>query len=337
MQVIGNLFTGLKDIPTKVQQLETLGYDCAFSAEINNDPFFPLLLAAEHSDQLELMTSIAVAFARNPMTLANLAHDLNEYSDGRFILGIGSQIKPHITRRMSMPWSQPAKRMREFILAMRAIWDCWNKSEKLDFRGEFYQHTLMTPMFVPGNVQQGAPRVHLAAVGPMMTEVAAEVADGMIAHGFTTEKYLREISMPAIDRGLAKAGRARKDFLISSPIMVIAGESEEAFERSKNAVKMQLAFYASTPAYRPVLDLHGWGDLQPRANELSKQGKWVEMGELINDQILDAFAVVCEDLEQIPAVMAGRYSNLVDSWQCTFECDDPARQRALIQAVQQQE
>ena len=188
---------------------------------------------------------------------------------------------------------------------------------------------------------QAMARAHegmeIAAVGPMMTEVAAEVADGMIARGFTTENNLREVSLAAIDRGLANAGRARSDFAISSPIMVVAGDSEEAFERSKNAVKMQLAFYASTPAYRPVLDLHGWGDVQARAKQLSKQGKWLEVGALINEQMLDAFAVVCEDLEQLPALMAGRYSGLVDSWQCSFECEDAERQRALIQAVQQQE
>lgn len=337
MQVIGSLFTGLMSIPDKARSVEAIGYNRAYSSEINNDPFFPLLLAAEHTRKLELMTSIAVAFARNPMTLANLAHDLNEYSGGRLVLGIGSQVKPHITRRLSMPWSRPARRMREFILAMRAIWDCWHKGEALAFDGEFYQHTLMTPMFEPAEKQHGAPRVHLAAVGPRMTEVAAEVADGMIAHGFTTPRYLREVTVPALQRGLAKAGKRRNEFEVSSPVMVVSGETEEAFVANRDAVKMQLAFYASTPAYQPVLELHGWGEVYAAANALSRQGKWVEMGELIDDDMLDAFAVVCEDIDHIPRELAARYSGLVDNWQCTFECQDPQQQGALIQAIQKQE
>lgn len=334
MRVLGNLITDLGGIADKVREAEALGFDAAFSAEINNDPFLPLALAAEHSNNIELMTSIAVAFARNPMTLANTAHDLNEYSGGRFVLGIGSQIKPHITKRLSMPWSKPATRMREYILAMRAIWDCWNKGEKLDFRGEFYNHTLMTPMFTPAQREYGAPKVKLAAVGPRMTEVAAEVADGMIAHGFTTAKYLREVTLPAVERGLEMGGRRRSDFDICSPVIVVSGLNEEAFEQSKSAVKMQIGFYASTPAYKAVLDLHGWQDIHGEANRLSKEGKWLEMGELIDDEILNTFAVVCEDIETVPAVLKQRYGDLVDSWQCTFESGDADAQKAMIAAVQ---
>ena len=195
-------------MPARARELEAAGYDGAVSAEISSDPFLPLLLAAEHSERLELMTSIAVAFARNPMLLAQMGHDLNAYSKGRFILGLGSQIRPHITKRFSMPWSHPAARMRELILAMRAIWDCWYGGKPLQFRGEFYTHTLMTPMFTPTNTKYGAPRVFLAAVGPLMTEAAGEVADGLIAHAFTTERYLREVTLPAVERGLASAGGA---------------------------------------------------------------------------------------------------------------------------------
>ncbi|HAB44894.1 MAG TPA: LLM class F420-dependent oxidoreductase, partial [Gammaproteobacteria bacterium] len=206
---------------------------------------------------------------------------------GRFVLGLGSQIRPHITKRFSMPWSKPAARMREFISAMRAIWACWHEGMPLQFEGDFYTHSLMTPMFTPLDTQYGAPKVFLAAVGPLMTEVAGEVADGVIIHAFTTEKYLREVTLPAIDRGLAKAGRSRADFEISYPGFVVTGHTEEAFNANMAATRKQIAFYGSTPAYAPVLGVHGWGDLQPELNKLSKQGLWDDMGNLITDDILN--------------------------------------------------
>lgn len=323
----------LEMAPLAIAELEARGYDAAFTAEINNDPFFPLVLAAEHSKSIQLTTAISVAFARNPMTVANLAWDLNQYSKGRFTVGLGSQIKPHITRRFSMPWSQPAARMREFILAMRAIWACWETGVKLDFNGEFYRHDLMTPMFTPTRTTYGAPGVNLAAVGPRMTEVAAEVADGVIAHGFTTEKYLREVTLPAVQRGLVRAGRGRETFDLSLPVMVVAGVDEEAFAQSKLRVQSQLAFYASTPAYRPVLELHGWGELQTEAHQLTRQGRWQEMGALITDEILNTFALVCEDIDRVPALLQARYAGLVDTWMCTVDTGDRDRQKQLIDAL----
>jgi len=335
VRVNASLIADLASVPSRIKEVEAQGYDGAFSAEINNDPFFPLLLAAEHSERIGLTTAISVAFARNPMTLANLAHDLNQYSRGRFSLGLGSQIEPHITKRLSMPWSKPAARMREFVLAMRAIWGCWLDGKELDFRGEFYHHTLMTPMFVPAQCEFPAPEVMVAGVGPLMTEVAGEVADGLIAHGFTTERYLREVSMPALERGLAKAGRSRSELDVSAPIIVVSGMDEEAFLASRQIVKMQLAFYGSTPAYRPVLELHGWGDLQPRLNRLSKQGKWQEMGELVSDDFLETFAIVCEDPGQIAPLFARRYGDLIDTWQCTVNLSDPDAQADLLRRIQE--
>ena len=208
MKVYGGLMPDLPAVPESIRRLEDLGYDVVMTTEIAHDPFFPLLLAAEHSQRIGLITSVAIAFARNPMSLANVAHDLNSYSKGRFILGLGSQIKPHITRRMSMPWSKPAARMREFILAMRAIWDCWYQGQPLDFRGEFYKHTLMTPMFSPLDTEYGPPRVMLAGVGPRITRVAGDVADGFLAHSFTTARYMREVTLPALEQGLAASGRS---------------------------------------------------------------------------------------------------------------------------------
>ncbi len=314
----GLMLQELSSVPTRVRQLERTGYDGVATAEIANDPFLPLALAAEHSERLELSTSIAVAFARNPMLLAQTAHDLNAWSRGRMILGLGSQIRPHITRRFSMPWSHPAARMREFIQAMRAIWACWYEGKALAFRGEFYTHTLMTPMFTPAERSFGAPRVFLAAVGPRMTEVAGEVADGLIAHGFTTDRYFREVTLPAALRGLAAAGRTRASFAIQCPVFVATGESEEEIQAACGRVRAQLAFYGSTPAYRSVLELHGWSALQEELNRLSKQGRWAEMGSLVDDEILHTFAVV-GPWENVLRRLRARAAAGIDRLLCTFD------------------
>jgi probable F420-dependent oxidoreductase len=332
VKVDAGLMGSLDQVPKSIRALEEQGFDGAITAEMSGDPFLPLLLAAEHSERIELMTSIAVAFARSPMILANLANDLQSYSNGRFVLGIGSQIAPHITKRFSMPWSQPAARMRELILAMRAIWGCWYQGEKLDFRGEFYQHTLMTPMFTPGNNPHGAPPVLLAAVGPKMTQVAGEVADGMLVHSFTTRRYLAEVTLPAIAKGLAASERTRDGFQISYPAFVITGKDEKAWEESRTAIARQLAFYASTPAYKGVLDLHGWGDLQPEMNRLSKQGQWVAMGDLITDEILEEFAVVAEPAK-VATALKERFGGLVDRVTCTFQFVSRADRQACIEEL----
>jgi probable F420-dependent oxidoreductase len=326
----GVLSTDLGEIGRRARELEDLGYDGLLSAETSHDPFFPLLVAAEHTERIELGTGIAVAFARNPMTLAQIGHDLQQYSRGRFILGLGSQIKAHIEKRFSMPWSHPAARMRELILAMRAIWRCWDDGEPLDFRGDFYRHTLMTPFFNPGPSGFGPPKVFLAAVGELMTEVAGEVADGIIIHGFTTERYVREVTVPAIERGLAKAGRTRRDFEVSGPLFVVSGSTEDETERARAAVRQQVAFYGSTPAYRGVLELHGWGELQGELNALSKQGKWTEMGALIDDEMLSTFAVVAEPA-RVADELSRRFGDVVD--RCSFYApyrSDPEQWAAVV-------
>jgi len=321
---------GIEEIVATAQELEGLGYDGGFTAETNHDPFLALVIAAEHTETLELGTTIAVAFARNPMTLANIGHDLQLLSKGRFRLGLGSQIKAHIEKRFSMPWSHPAARMRELVLAMKAIWACWNNGEKLEFRGEFYNHTLMTPFFDPGPSPYGPPSVQLAAVGELMTEVAGEVADGMILHGFTTERYVREVTLPALERGFAKAGKTRADFDLSGPLFVVTGTSDEEVEAARQGTKQQIAFYGSTPAYRGVLELHGWGALQDDLNKLSKQGKWVEMGELIDDEMLETFAVIA-DPEEVPKALTTRYGDVVDrlSFYAPYR-SDPDRWRQIL-------
>ncbi len=311
MKVDGGLGGTLGTVPEEARKLEELGYSGIMTAETAHDPFFPLLLAAQSTERVDLMTSIAVAFARTPMICANIGHDLNQYSKGRFVLGLGSQIRPHITKRFSMPWSSPAARMREFILAMRAIWDTWHEGKPLEFTGKFYTHTLMTPFFTPTDNEYGAPRVFLAAVGPKMTEVAGEVADGVICHAFTTEKYLRETTLPALERGFARAGKTRKDFEISYPVFVVTGENEQEMARQATLVKRQIAFYGSTPAYKPVLESIGQGDLQPELNTMSKQGRWEEMGTLISDDIMANFAVVAEP-DGIARAIKSRYGDIID-------------------------
>jgi len=311
MLVDGTLGFDPAGVVGQAVEAEACGYDGIWSAETSHDPFLPLVLAAEHTERLQVGTGIAVAFARNPMTLAVTANDLNTMAEGRFLLGLGSQIKPHIEKRYSMTWSHPAPRMRELILAVRAIWASWADGSRLTFRGEYYRHTLMTPMFDPGPNPFGNPPVFLAAVGPLMTEVAGEVADGLLAHAFTTERYLREATLPALERGLAASGRTRADVQISYPGMVVTGVDEEAFVRSAAATRKQLAFYGSTPAYRPVLELHGWGDLQTELNTLSKRGAWDDMTQLIDDEMLDTFAVVGA-LDTIAPKVRARYGGLVD-------------------------
>jgi probable F420-dependent oxidoreductase len=311
MLVDGGVGFDPRGVVETAEWAEQVGYDGLWSAETSHDPFFPLVLAAEHTDRIMLGTGIAVAFARNPMNLAVMANDLQTLSQGRFMLGLGSQIKPHIEKRFSMPWSHPAPRMRELILAVRAIWAAWADGSRLAFRGEFYRHTLMTPMFDPGPNPYGNPRIFLAAVGEKMTEVAGEVADGVLAHGFTTERYLREVTVPALERGLAASGRSRSDVEISYPGMVVTGADEAGVAAATEAVKSQLSFYASTPAYRPVLELHGWGDLQGDLNTLSKRGAWTEMAGLIDDEILDTFAVVAE-IDDIAGIVKERFEGVVD-------------------------
>ena len=290
------------------------GYDGLWTSESAHDPFLPLVLAAEHTGQMALRTAIAVAFARSPMQLAYTAHDLQAYSDGRFILGLGSQIKPHIERRFSMPWSHPAPRMREFIMAMRTIWSAWNDGAKLSFRGDFYTHTLMTPFFSPPSAPGGAPGVFLAAVGEAMTAVTGEVADGLLLHAFSTERYLREVTLPALSTGLAAAGRSRTDVEVSMLAMIATGDTEEEMARAVADTRQQIGFYGSTPAYRGVLDRHGWAGLGDELNSLSRSDrddKWEAMGALVDDDVLHAFAVVAEPAD-VAAEIQRRFGGLIE-------------------------
>ena len=311
MKIDTTLLGDLKDAGATAAQLEGLNYDGVYTFEGPHDPFFPLAMAAQQTERMELCTAVAIAFARNPMLLAHIGWDLQALSQGRFILGLGSQIRPHIERRFSMPWSKPAARMREMVLAIKAIWQNWAEGGRLDFRGEFYSHTLMTPMFNPGANPYGNPKIYIAGVGPKMTEVAAEVADGFFTHPFHTAKSWREHTLPALRAGLEKSGRSRKDFDICYQLMVVSGHNDEEIERAADTVRRQIAFYGSTPAYRVALEAHGWGDLQGELNALSKRGEWVEMGKLIPDEVLEEFAVV-GPMNQIAAKIGARVGEYAD-------------------------
>ncbi len=298
-------------------ELEALGYDGAFTYETKHDPFLPLVLAADRTTTLRLGTAVAIAFARSPMLLANIAYDLQDVSKGRFVLGLGTQIRPHIQHRFSMPWSRPSARLRELVQAVRAIWDAWEGVAPLDFRGEFYTHTLMTPAFDPGPARFGRPAIHLGGVGPQMTSVAAEVGDGVLVHPFSTRASLRDLTMPAIARGLARAGRERSDLEVVVVNLIATGRTGSDLDESIAAVRGQLAFYASTPAYAKVLECNGWESVHSRLNALSKQGRWNDMPALITDEMLEAVAIVGRR-EEIAGLLRAKVSGIADS--VSLEC-----------------
>ncbi len=301
-----------RDAREGFRRLEEIGYDGAFSFEAKHDPFLPLVLAAEHTRTLQLGTAVAIAFARNPMNLANLAWGMQWISGGRFLLGLGSQVRPHIENRFSMPWSRPAARMRELVLALRAIFETFEGRAPLDFRGEFYRHTLMIPAFDPGPSPFGPPPVYMGGFGPRMTMAAGEVADGFLAHPFQSRASLKENVLPALSRGLERRGRSLDDFDVICPTLVVTASREEDFARVREAARKQLAFYGSTPAYRSTLDCHGWGELHVELNRLSKQGRWDDMAGLVSDEVLETIAVVGERTE-IAARLRERLDGIADA------------------------
>jgi probable F420-dependent oxidoreductase len=311
LKLDGGIPNRLARVAEAVCALERDGYDGGWTAETSHDPFLPLVLAAEHTSRLELGTNIAVAFARNPMIVANVGWDLQAYSKGRFILGLGTQIQPHIEKRFSMPWSHPARRMREFVAALRAIWAAWTDGTRLRFEGEFYTHKIMTPMFTPEPHSYPAPKVFLAAVGEAMTEMCGAIADGHLGHPMVSRRYLEEVTLPALTRGMQRSGRDRSAFEVSAEVMVATGTNGDEMAAATAATRKQIAFYGSTPAYRKILDLHGWGDLHAELNRLSKEGEWDAMASLVDDDMLNAFAVV-GPVDAIASALRKRCDGVVD-------------------------
>ncbi len=315
------------------ERAEGFGYDGWWAPETQADPFLACAIGAERTRRIEIGTGIAVAFARNPMTVAMQANDLQALSGGRFLLGLGSQVSAHIRRRFSMQWSHPAPRMREFILAVRAIWRSWETGEKLDFRGDFYTHTLMTPFFNPGPNEHGNPRVILAAVGPRMCEVAGEVADGILCHFFSTERYLREVTLPALERGAARAGRSLDGFEICAPGFIVARDSEAERAAGVEFVRQQIGFYGSTPAYRPVLELHGWGAAGDELNAITKAGQWDRLASVVDDEMLAAFAIVGTPEEAAGEILR-RYGDIATRVSLSVPEDaDPERWAPVFAAL----
>jgi len=322
--------SSLLEVESSAAAAEAAGYDGFGVPETKHDPFTVLTLAARATSTISLHSAIAVAFARNPMNVAVQANDIQLISAGRFQLGLGSQVRGHIERRYSMPWSHPAARMEEFIGAIRAIWHSWSSGERLAFRGEFYHHTLMTPFFNPGPNPHGNPPVLLAAVGELMTKVAGRAADGILCHGFTTEAYLRERTLPA----LREARGSLDGFEVSLPAFVVLGQDEKARAAAETGVRGQIAFYGSTPAYKPVLELHGWGGLADQLNELSRQQAWAEMGTLIDDDVLGAFAVSGSTPAEVAAGIKARFGDLITrlSFYTPYQAD-PEDVAALVAAL----
>ena len=282
-----------------------------FVAEAAHDPFVSLALATTSTETLELGTSIALAFARSPMAMAYSAYDVHRLSGGRLVLGLGPQIKPHIVRRYSMPWSRPAERMREYVAALRAIWHTWQSGDELDFQGEFYTHTLMPPLFNPGPLEGGPPAVWLAGVGPKMVETAGAVADGFLSHPLLSRRYLTDVLLPQLAAGRRSAQRPDHAVTICAMTMVVTGRTEAALNEAITATKRQIGFYASTPAYKPVLEHHGWGDLHDEAHALTRRGRWADLADLVDDEMLRTFAVVGEP-DQVRAGLGERFTGLVD-------------------------
>ncbi|HEY4724189.1 MAG TPA: TIGR03617 family F420-dependent LLM class oxidoreductase [Anaerolineae bacterium] len=299
------LSTDLKEVPTLAQSTEAIGFDAVWTSETQHDPFLPLTLIAEHTTKLKFGTAVAIAFARSPMIVAQTAWDLARQSQGRFMLGLGTQVKAHIERRFGMTWTPPVPRLREYVQAIRAVWQTWQTGEKLNFRGQEYKLTLMTPFFAPGPIEQPNIPIFIAGVGEPLCRLAGEVADGFHVHPFHTVKYLSEVTLPAIEAGAKKAKRDRQSIEIATMVFVALNDQEIAAQRS------QVAFYASTPSYRPVLDLHGWGSIGEQLGALAKRGQWAEMHKLISDEMLETFVIV-GTWDDIGNKLHQRYDGLLD-------------------------
>jgi len=308
---IGMLTHDLRTLPDYARKAEAMGYDTLWSAETQHDPYLPLAVAASATSRIKLGTNIATVFSRSPMVTAMIAWDLQKASAGRFTLGLGTQVKAHNERRFSVKYESPGPKMAEAIRAIHAIWDCWQNGTKLDFKGQFYTFDVMTPFFNPGPIEHPKIPIFVAAVNPYMCGVAGEFCDGMHVHPFNSPKYLREIVQPAVNAGLAKSGRARKDFTYATASFVVVGDTPEERSQQAQMVKQQIAFYGSTRTYQPVLDCHGWGDLTTKLHRKSIEGDWKGMADLITDEMLDTYAVTAT-YDKLAVALQTRYAGLLD-------------------------
>jgi probable F420-dependent oxidoreductase len=309
MRIDTQLTARLGEVRDEVARLRAAGFDGVFSFEGPNDVFFPLVEAADSG--LDVYTNVAIAFPRSPMHLAQQAWDLQRLSRGRFALGLGTQVRRHVEDRYSATWTRPVARMRELVSALKAIFDAWQNGGPLDFRGEFFHHTYLPPMFRPRPLDEGPPPVWVGAVGPRMTTAVAEVADGLLVHPFHSESFLRERTVPSVEAGLATAERERAAFAFVVDAIVCAGRDDDEQRVADDGTRSLLAFYGSTPAYAPVLEHHGWGDLQPRLQQLVREGGWAEMATTITDEMVDTLSVRGTP-DEVAATLRARYEDLAD-------------------------
>jgi probable F420-dependent oxidoreductase len=307
----GTHLADLAHVPTVAQAAEATGFGALWAPETAHDPFLPLVLAAEHTRHIRLGTAVAIAFPRSPMVLACIGWDLAKFSGGRFILGLGTQVKGHNERRFSVPWVPPGPRLRDMVLAIRAIWDCWQNGTRLNFRSVHYTHTLMTPFFNPGPIDHPHIPIFIGGVNPYMCRLAGEVADGLLMHSLNSVAYIRQVVRPAIEQGLQKSRRPHSAFTLRGTVFPVLGETEEELALARTAVRKRIAFYASTRTYQAVLDVHGWSDLTERLHAMAARSEWEAMGREITDEMLDAFCVTCT-----PAALGSklheRFDGLVD-------------------------
>jgi len=308
---VGMLTHELKSIPDYARKVEALGFDCLWSSETQHDPFLPLAVAATVTSRIKLGTAIAVAFPRSPMVIAHIAWDLQKASDGRLLLGLGTQVKGHNERRFSVKFESPGPKIREIVLALRAIWDCWQNGTPLNFKGRFYRFDLMTPFFNPGPIAHPRIPVYIAGVNAYICRIAGEVCDGLHVHPFNSPQYLREYVHPAVEEGLRASGRSPQDFTYTTSTFAVVGDTEEELRENRQAVKQQIAFYASTRTYEPVLAAHGWQDLTPRLHRKSVEGDWKGMADLVTDEMVDTFAVT-GTYATLGQKIRERYTGLLD-------------------------
>jgi probable F420-dependent oxidoreductase len=301
----------LRDVARIARAAEAVGFGALWAPETQHNSFYPLVVAAEHTQRILLGTAVAIAFPRSPMVMAQNAWDVQALSGGRFVLGLGTQVRAHIERRYSTPWDAPVGRLRDYIGALRAIWHAWQTGEKLDYRGEFYQHTLMTPFFNPGPIAHPAIPIYIAGVNEGLARLAGEACDGFHVHPFHSVKYLNEVVRPQIAAGAARAGRSPADVTLVSSVFAITGPNEAAIDATRALAREQIAFYASTPTYRVVLAAHGWQDVGEQLSRLASQRRWKEMGALVSDELLDVFAVQAP-LDRIGQAIRARYAGVLD-------------------------
>jgi probable F420-dependent oxidoreductase len=301
----------LANVAELAQRADQLGFAALWTPETQHDPFLPLLLAAQHARQLQIGTGVAIAFARSPMVVAQSAWDLQAFSGGRFLLGLGTQVQAHIERRFSAQWGSPVERMRDYIGALRAIWQAWQEGSALSYQGSYYTHTLMTPFFNPGPIEHPHIPIYLAGVNKGLASLAGELCEGFHVHPLHSPAYLREHLRPQIERAAERAGRGRDAVQLAGSVIVVTGRDETELAQARQRARTQIAFYASTPSYRVVLESHGWGRIGERLSRLAVTRRWAEMPALINDEMLAAFALEAEP-DRLGAALYARYQGLLD-------------------------